>query len=590
MIKTIIGVIVLLIPFLLLYKFKDKKEGFCTILAFLLIFHLAVAVLTQLFGIFNYLVILFVCAVADIFILAKISYKELKAQLKKIKIDIVLVAAIVIVFLCLYQVHSNYTGTVTSATAGFSEVENIKYPYPYFSDEWSAVSFIKYSISSGKLPLVNPLWYNSPFNNLELPFHSFVSEIILVLDLDPLTQFALLHIFTGMIICVLVYFILRANGISKLASSVPPLSLLYIVNGANLPGIWTLIPLILGIISMLLGLFFMSVNNRKMIFLTAFLTLIFYPPLFVLHLPAILVSTLFSNQTKKQKVKSVLLYFCICILAAVLLAVIWLRITGSFSTTFSNIGGRIFYSTLTKDAIPDFSIWKVIPIPVLILALPALLKIKKKKYFLIAPIILGLVYWFIYSKVLWRVIIEYERVVVSTSILIVLFSGFGVQYIIDYVRKNHHVSRSVFVIAQIIILIFFFIISFSYTERGSWQELKLYPLKGGVVLPASPANIYLNEQDLTLFSKIKGKNFISLPWKGTVIGVSTDNYPLDTKPATITNSILSYSFFIFQNCAKKSELAKQYQISYVYSREFDCRDFKEIAISEEDLHLYEFIG
>ncbi len=590
MIKTILGLILLLIPFLLLYKFKDKKEGFCTILAFLLIFHLAVAVLTQLFGIFNYLVVMLIFAAADIFILAKISYKELKSQLKKIKIDAVLIAVIVIAFLCLYQVHYNYTGTVTSATSGFSKVENMKYTHPYFSDEWSAVSLIKYSLSSFKLPLVNPLWNNSPFNNLELPFHSFVSEIILILGLNPLTQFTLLHIFTGILICALVYLILRANGISKLASSVPSLSLLYIVNGANLPGLWTLIPLILGLISLLLGLFFMTLNNKKMIFLTAFLTLIFYPPLFVLHFIAVLTYFLFSDNVKKEKRKQLLLYLSLGILAAVLLFVISWKVSGSFIGTFTYIKTKLFYSTFTKDAIPDFSILKVIPIPILALAIPALLNLKKKNYFLIAPIVLGLAYWLLYSQVLWRFIIEYERVVVSTSVLLVIFSGFGIQYLIDYVKENHQVGKSFFVIAEIILLIFFFVLSFSYTERESWQKLKLHPLKGGVVSPASPANIYLNEQDLVLFRDIKGKNFISLPWKGTVIGVSTDNYPLDTKPATITNSILSYSLFISQNCEKKNELAEQYQIDYVYSKEFNCRDFKELAISNENLHLYEFIG
>ena len=85
MIKNILGLIILLIPFLLVYKFKDKKEGFCTILAFFLVFHLVAAFLTQAFGIFNYLIVLFISIVADIFILAKINYKELKLQLKNIK-------------------------------------------------------------------------------------------------------------------------------------------------------------------------------------------------------------------------------------------------------------------------------------------------------------------------------------------------------------------------------------------------------------------------------------------------------------------------------------------------------------------------
>jgi len=58
MITTLLGLILLLVPFLLIYKFEDKKLGFAYILSFMIFFHLIVAVVTQALGIFSYIVVL----------------------------------------------------------------------------------------------------------------------------------------------------------------------------------------------------------------------------------------------------------------------------------------------------------------------------------------------------------------------------------------------------------------------------------------------------------------------------------------------------------------------------------------------------
>ena len=142
-------------------------------------------------------------------------------------------------------------------------------------------------------------------------------------------------------------------------------------------------------------------------------------------------------------------------------------------------------------------------------------------------------------------------------------------------------------IIQGIILILFFILSFSYTQLNNWQDLKLHTLDGREISPAAPANIYLHEDDLRLFENIHKKRFLSLPWKGLVIGVATRNYPLDTKPATITNKKLSYVTFMRLNCEEKGYIAKQYNIDYIYSPKFDCNSFELKGVSAEGLNLYE---
>ncbi len=589
MIKTIIGVILLLIPFLLLYKFKDKKIGFAYILSFLLAFHLAVAIITQLFGVFNYPVIIVINFLAALIVIARTNFKELFSSLRKIKIDWVLVFVIIIILIQLFSVHYKYTGKVTSVVENYKEVRNMKYPYPYFSDEWSGVALVKYSIVSGKLPLANPLWYDSYFSNFELPFHSFVSEIMLLLNLNPLIHYTVLTIFSGLIICLLVYFILRVNKISKLPASIACLFVPYIINGANLPGIWTLIPLTLGLISMLLGFLFISDGRKQMILFLAFLTLIFYPPLFVFYTPALVLYFISAKEDRKERVRLIYLYFIICIIVALLMAIrIYLTNNYSLDNTLAQVMSRIYYTTLTQDAIPDFTIYKVVPIPILLLGFFGIFKtLKKEKVWLPILIFVGLFFWFLYSRVLWVFIIGHERNVVSTSILITIMAGFGLHYLIELIRENNVIRKyKILKIIQILILTFFLIFAFSYTQRDDWKELKLYSYSGKVFSPASPANIYLHEDDLRLFQNIKEKRFLSLPWKGLVIGTATGNYPLETKPATLTNQITSFNEFMNADCKEKRGIARENEIDYVYSKEFDCDGFEEMGVSEEGLHLY----
>ena len=63
MILTIIGLILLLMPFLFLFKFKNKILGFTYILSFLIAAHLIIAITTQALGLFSYPIIIAVMAV-----------------------------------------------------------------------------------------------------------------------------------------------------------------------------------------------------------------------------------------------------------------------------------------------------------------------------------------------------------------------------------------------------------------------------------------------------------------------------------------------------------------------------------------------
>jgi hypothetical protein len=262
---------------------------FIRFLLFFIIFETLLAVLTQFFGVFYFWVI-FGANLVYFFLLASKFFLKKSLLPRFNNIDWVFFIVAIISVLTLYQVHYNYTGKYNVANDvlfQYHEVKNMKYVYPYFSDEWYAVSLVKESINSHSLPLKNP-FDNSFFPNLEMFFHSFIAEIMLLFGLDPLTQYTTLSIFINTLIILLAYLFLRINNVSKTASAIASLLILYITSASNLPGIWNLIPVTMGVVLSLIGFCFLSQNNFKMVALSFLFGTLFYPPFFIFYLVAIL--------------------------------------------------------------------------------------------------------------------------------------------------------------------------------------------------------------------------------------------------------------------------------------------------------------
>ena len=87
MLKTILGIILLLIPFLLLYRFKAKKIGFAYILSFLIAFQLALAITTQAFGVFRYNSVIAVNLAVDLIVLTN-NLRQFRVLRSKFRNDI----------------------------------------------------------------------------------------------------------------------------------------------------------------------------------------------------------------------------------------------------------------------------------------------------------------------------------------------------------------------------------------------------------------------------------------------------------------------------------------------------------------------
>jgi hypothetical protein len=588
MIGLISGIVLLIIPFVLLGLFSDKKRGFVYALFFLFLFHTALAFFTQLFGIFYYWVIIASAVMVDLILLVFYirEKNKIKISFKLPKIDWILLSVVIIACITLYQVHYNYTGKInlaTDATVSYHEVKNMEYVYPYFSDEWYAVSLIKHSINSHALPLWDTL-NNSFFLNLEMFFHSLVAEIILILSLDPLTQYILISMFFNVLIIILAYTFLRLNNISKLSSAIASLSILYITCGANLPGVWHFIPVHLGIIFCLIGFCFLSADKFYLALLASLPVIIFYGPLFVFYGLSLAVFALFKFFKAKEEILKVSSYFLIALFLLVPISYVIL-IVSPLSGLTEFVASKAFYVSFTGFNISQFYFYNIIPIWTILLSVLGIRFIFEKRKWLLATFLLGIVYWIFYSFSIYRFVIEYERVVFFVSIIVTIISGFGLAWLEKYFKNF---KFPVFKYIEIGAIILFLLMMPFYTRINNWEKLILVNPQNGVKsFPKSPANNYLAEDDLKIFENIKSKKFLSIPWKGTVIGVATENYPVVVKQGNIRiGKEETISKFLNSDCKTKKNMAKNMKLDYVYIYDFDCPGFEKVNRSQEDIIFY----
>jgi len=150
MILTILGLFILIFPYSLILSFTDKRLAFAYISAFLMGLHLLIGLLSQLFGIFTYPVVLSCHVLVFVFVLV-ILFKRRTHLKVSIKGNWLVLLGLMIACFHLYSVHYHYTGKITeSKIGGYQEVTDMRYVYPYYADEWTAITLIKDSITKTK--------------------------------------------------------------------------------------------------------------------------------------------------------------------------------------------------------------------------------------------------------------------------------------------------------------------------------------------------------------------------------------------------------------------------------------------------------
>jgi hypothetical protein len=614
MFQFILGVLLLLIPFLLLFNFKDKIVGFSYILSGSFLFHLVVALFTQVTHIFYYPVILILnlvfSAICFFFFIKSVrkntfdrkkislSLFSLSSNIKNNKkINWLFISSFIIILFQFVSIHFNYTGLVSTVNGPVFE-RNYVYPYPYFSDEWISLYVVDTTISENRLPISN-VFFDKKDLNYFVGFHGFLAEVTLLLNLNLLYHYSVLAIVFGVLATVLIYLILRSLNVSNFLSVITMLLVPLVTNASNLPGLWYLLPWNLGFIVFLLTIIFMVKEKTIIALISSVLATAFYPALFVFTVPSTIIYLLIN---KKKNLK--ILYFYILSLTSFVLIFIFVAsifTENSFLSMVKKVGEMVYRPYQSSiNLTPIFPIWYVVPVVAIPFAFMALWHFRKKLPHILFPVVFGLVLWVIYFFHNISFAVDVHRTVAITSLLLMIFAGLGFQLCWEYlqktdlsslIKKNKKIIKIIKII-KVLSILFFLLISFSYTARENWQYFKnKLPYGGDItfIKSAPPANEYLNENDLRIFENLHNEKFISPRWKGLVLGYVTDNLPMYTKASTFSIETVNYGDFTKYSCEEKTKVVKKHNISYVYSEPFLCEGFSVVNRNEEEnLSLYKY--
>ena len=569
-------------------------------------FHVSVTFLTQLLHIFNYPVIIvmnlaFIATFYYFFGRARDTefYRHLYKNLHKnsfsfIKENWFLLATLIVVVFQLLSIRFNYTGPVQTMR-GPAQVENSSYVYPYFSDEWVNVSLIKYSITNHVLPVANPLFHDQISPNILFIFTGTISEFFLITGLNPLTSYFILQLFIVLAICLSLYILLQLWGVHKYISAVSMLGLMYITNSGNLPAMWSLLPVTLSILFLLWSIISQKESQRMWVMIYGVLSLVVYPPMIVFVLPILCLEL---HRIYKQNNKEYLKYLAqISGIGVGTFVLIFSVAFFHFHLSVWQVINHYFIRPNLDPGIPDYALWNVLPLLIVLISLYGIYISYKKKYLeILIPFYIGVAYWLMYVFVNKVFIIEYPRIALITSIFFIVLAGIGLEHLVkESINKEYFVSKkkNIHQYVSICLLVFCVLLLPSYAKQTGWQNinLRMYDSKGDVhlVLPANPINRYMEGDDLNIFKDIHEVNFLSIPWKALVVGAATHNFPLESKSSTITNQVYPFSTFMKLDCVEKAEAANKYDIKYIYSGQFSCPKFSEIAKSKEGFSLYQFI-
>lgn len=605
---TTLGLLIIAAPLLLIVGSPTPRRTAVTLIVTLYALHLAIALLTLSFGIAAYPTILgayvfTLCAGAVLLrrqiITAFLVITSPPRSLKRFRgFDTMLLAVIVITLLALGSVHYRYTGLISTATqAGYQRVENVSITYPYYADEWYAVGFIKDSLATGHLPLRHPLTAeHQPFPNFEAAFHSLLAELTILLDLDPLTHYTAVSVGINTLTIIMLYLLLREHRVGPTPAAAAALGALYITNSANLPGLWTLIPLTAALPPLLATLFFISRHQEPQYktALAAGLTLLLYPPLVVVLAPALLATLIQHQPRRRAKLlagAAGLTLLCAAIVAAFYVVGRPADHAGAAAFFTHTLTTAIQYETFTPNAIPRYLPHHVVPWLLLAAAVLGIIVLSQRRaWWLLAPLTVGTLYWLAYSRLTERLIIEQQRIILVTSLLFITAAGFGLNACWQLLQRkvhSHPYRQAIMLVMSAAVPALFLLLLPTYTGRTTWQHLVLVDQTSGETLrPAAPANRYLTDEDLALFQNLGPVRFLSLPWKGTTLGVATSAIPASIKPGTITWRAQLADAFLARSCPQKQQLARQHALDYVYLPSFTCPGFIPQATSDEGLTLY----
>jgi hypothetical protein len=134
------------------------------------------------------------------------------------------------------------------------------------------------------------------YTNLLLPFNTLVAVSFFIFGLDPVSQWAVMVVVFGLLICLALYILMRKSGIGIIPASIAIMFVPFLAQSGNLPGVWFLLPYNVGLLALIFMLVGLIIKNRPLTIVAGILSVIFYPPMMVFVVPTLIVALIMRSK------------------------------------------------------------------------------------------------------------------------------------------------------------------------------------------------------------------------------------------------------------------------------------------------------
>jgi hypothetical protein len=487
------------------------------------------------------------------------------------------------------SVHVSYTGPVSTTTAT-SYVVDDTYLYPLFSDEWVTLGIATHVLRDG-MPFSENPFTGKPYVNVLVAFQSFVTGVLGGSGIAFPTAYVLLAVLIGTLTVGLIGILLASFRVPFGFVLLGMIAVPFVVNGANLPMLWYLLPWNVSFIFLVSTIVLLIERYNRLSLLVGVLAILLYPPMIVFVVP-IFCAYLFFNQSRVER-KHLLMYGGGAIAAGAVFFTVTLLVSGvPFVRAFEYVSNFIVRPRgESVHMAPPFYVWQVIPIALVPFVFYSFFIEGKKIWYLRTPVVIGLVGWAIFSVSPKFLIIDYYRVVAITALLLVPLGSIAVADVWNRLTQRFPLPyyHQLSIVLVGVLLIVSVVLVPGYATQDRWRQFSVELPSSGteqlVAEPAAPVNRHLHADDIALFKTLSGERFIAPAWKGLLLGALTNNDPLFTKTSTLTVKTVPYEDFIAADCVKKEEIVKRFHVTYVYGEKINCPGYVSTAVSAEGLHL-----
>lgn len=441
------------------------------------------------------------------------------------------------------------------------------YKFPLHADEWNHIEQAERILNNeyGKV-------YKNFGGNFEFGYHYILAGIFFIeksIGINEIFAYrflpAIFAVFASLALFLLLLK-LTGNFYTGIFGMVFFASL---PSNVNLLGLWFAVPMTFSIFLTYIFFYFFIGHGKKSIIyslLILFALFFIYPPFVLLIFPVLAFYFIFNyNEIRTRKIMVFLPYLIFLVLA---FKIMWYKtIWKTFFIILKTIVFKAGESHLELSS-PVYLMYGIVPFVLALFGLCFLFKEKQKRillFWFLAGFLLLLIYYIFDFSIFAR----NQRITYFLMLNLVLLSAIGLMRIIEFISERIKNKKYKLIVVIILLIVVFFFSFYNYGKLES--NVKLYYLINN---DSYKALSFLREQ----------KNGILIaPLKEAVADYSVAGKKAVAKfypPYEMNDDKMNVERFYSSQCEIKEKIAKNYNASYILSKEKLNCDFKEIYSME----------